>query len=275
MIDTTLFMADIPAGTYAAGDKVVLDVKSGPAVVRDGYGQAILKDVCTGNLIRVYSNEKIVMRFYVQNQNWNDPIINGPSALDNDFAFNEDARGLNKGSDCVLQPNSGWTVYGEFLLGITTTVDQSVFATVDIDYPSVGAVKDPMAETGTPASIVYSFENYDSETNGASAAATWTSVSFDKFKAGYRYLMSKASLCVYGASGAVVGFLAISGGASMAGLRRIIPMNTSTTAIGKKITYATAEVKGPVNMEIMLFSGSTTQLTGVEIQTTIDYVKRS
>lgn len=273
-VDTTLFMADIPAGTYAAGDKVVLNVKSGPAVVRDGYGQPILKDVCSGVLVRSYSGEKIQMRFYIQNQNWNDPIINGPSAIDNDFAFNDDARGLNKGSDCPLQVNSGWTVVGEFLVGITTTVAQSVFCTIDIDYPSVGAVKDPMQETGVPASIVYDFDNYNTITNGTSSTATWSVINVDKFKAGARYLMSKMSLAVYNSSGGGVGFIAISGGASMAGLRRIIPINTNTTSVGKRVNYTTVETKGPVNFELMFFSASTVQLTGVTMQATVDYVKR-
>ena len=47
-IDTSLFAADIPAGTYAVGDVVNLACIDGPANVRSGRGAAKLKPIIAG-----------------------------------------------------------------------------------------------------------------------------------------------------------------------------------------------------------------------------------
>ena len=272
MIDTMLFMADVPTGTYAAGDEIVLNLKSGPAVVRDGLGQPILKDICTGTLNSTTTGAKIQVKFEVINQNWNDPVINGPSSLDNIMSFNEDARGLQKGNDCPLVVNSAFAVKCKFIQGVTTTADNSVFCTIDIEYPNVGAVVDPANEKGIPASLEYTFQNYTTNLKGAAASAQWVALSVDAFKAGYRYLMQKVSVNTAG-SGIVSGFLAISGGASMGGLRRIIPMTSYSGAISKKLTYATVEVKGPVTFEAMFFIDGGSATTA-DLDIIADYVKR-
>lgn len=271
-IDTMLYMADVPAGTYAAGDEITLTLKSGPTVVRDGLGQPILKDICTGALFNNRSASKVAVKFYVQNQNWNDPIINGNSALDNINSFSEDARGLQVGNDCPLMVNSAFTVKAVFEQAVTTTVDNSLFATIDIEYPNVGAVVNPAGEIGTPASLEYEFENYTAPLVGTSASATWVAISVDAFKAGYRYLMQKISAYSEGI-GIYAGFIAISGGASMGGLRRIIPVTTFSGAISKKMKYATVEVKGPVTYEAMVFLDSTAPVTA-DMVFIADYVKR-
>ena len=70
-IDSTLFAATIPAATYAVGDKVTLKVIRGPAVVRDGYGQAILKRiVCVANTTAANT----VWNVEIKNSNWIDAM---------------------------------------------------------------------------------------------------------------------------------------------------------------------------------------------------------
>ena len=46
-LDSSLFAAQIPAGTYAIGDRIPLVCIRGPAVVRSGYGTALLKKIFT------------------------------------------------------------------------------------------------------------------------------------------------------------------------------------------------------------------------------------
>lgn len=273
MIDTMLFMADIPAGTYAVGDEITLTLKSGPAVVRDGLGQPVLKDINSGLIFKNAANgAKIPLVFEIKNQNWNDPVLNGQAALDDVAYFSEESRGVQTGNDCPLMVNSAFTVKATVKQASTTTVATTAFCTIDIEYPNIAAVKNPMGEVGTPASIEYQFPAYVSNVPGAGSSATWAEINVDDFKAGYRYLMQKISIVSEG-SGILAGFVAFSGGASMGGLRRIIPVTTYSGSLSKKLKYASVEVKGPVNIEAMLFIDSTTATTA-NLDVVADYVKR-
>lgn len=273
MIDTMLYFADIPAGTYAVGDEITLNLKSGPAVVRDGLGQPVLKDINTGLIFKNIGNgSKIMLNYEIQNQNWNDPVYNGTANLDDIAYFSEESRGVQTGNDCPLMVNSAFTVKAIVKQAITTTVDTTAFCSIDIEYPNIAGVQDPQKETGTPMSIEYQFENYTTNLCGTGASALWVPISVDKFKAGYRYLMQKLSVCTEG-SGVVAGFLAISGGASMGGLRRIIPISSYSGALSKRLKYASVEVKGPVTLEALFFIDGTAATTA-NLDVIADYVKR-
>lgn len=268
MIDTMLFVADLPAAAYAIGDTVTFTQIAGPTVVRDGLGTATLKAINSGCLVWA-SESKPNLRYKVKNSNWNDPIYNGASALSDANGLSERSVGYQNGNDCVLQVNSAFEVSAEWYQAFTTTGPNTVFVAIDIEYSGLSGVVDPRSEVGTPCSIVYDMGAVTSITAGSFTAGTWTDVSFDSFKAGYRYLLQKISIQV--SAGVAYGFLKISGGASMGGLSRILPITSLNSAVGRLVTYAAPEVKGPFTMSVMLFD-SVGGSNNVEV--TCDYVKR-
>lgn len=272
MIDSMLFLYDLPAGTYSIGDKVTLNLHTGPAVVRDGLGTPVLKGIYTGALTKGSSAGGQAVRYYVKNSNWNDPAINGPSILYDVTGQLEQTTGYQPGNDCVLQVNSAFEVTMEFFQASTTTVANTYYALIDIEYSSLAGVQNPQGESGIPCSILYDCGSLalDSVTAGSLSTTGWTEKSFDVFKAGYRYMLQKIS--VETSQNTVLGFMKFSGGASMGGLSRIIPLCSLSAAAGKVITYTNAEVKGPVNVGVLLtdYTGANTD----DISLVCDYVKR-
>lgn len=270
-IDTMLFTADMPADTYTAGDVIELTLQAGPTVVRDGLGLPVLKSITTGQLSN-RSGSKVPMMFYAQNSNWNDPIINSPSAIADVTGMSEASGGYQGGNNCALQVNSAFTVYAVVLQTVTTTVNNSAFCTIDIEYPNIPGLQNPLGETGTPCSIDYIFESATLPATGQIATASWNEMSVDKFKAGYRYLLQKVTLGV--SEGTIFyGFVRISGGANMGGLARIIPVTSYSSAVGKVITYTAPEVKGPFNIAILPSCYADTDITA-DVHVVCDYVKR-
>lgn len=267
MIDTMLFVADIPAGTPAIGDKVTFTQIAGPKVVRDGLGTPTLKSINTGALTW-HSGSKPNLRYSVKNSNWNDPLYNGASAITDANGLNENSTGYQNGNNCALQVNSAFEVSAEFYQSVTASDDNTVFVSIDIEYSGLPGVQDPRGEQGTPCSLVYDFASVPSTPIGAFTTGTWTELSFDNFKAGYRYLMQKVSMQVSVGTGN--GFVKFSGGASMGGLSRILPMTSLNSAVGKVITYTAPEVKGPFTIGLMVYDAQGT----ADIGLTCDYVKR-
>ena len=268
-IDTTLFMADIPAGTYTVGQIIPLTVKAGPSAVRQGYGTPILKEINTG-----FVNHSTVVvnafEFVVQNSNFIDPIINGPSSLGSLLGLDPQAKGVQSGNNCQLEPNSTWTVYAKVIQPVTTTAAYSLFTTIDIDYSAVGSVVDPQAEDGIPTSIEYAIPG-NVNADGASSAALWDVVNVDSFKPGFKYLLQRSS--IHGAATAgFSGFIAFANAAAMSGLSRIIPVGSAASSLCKHIKYASAETKGPMDIKVMMFAATASVETfGI----VADYVKRN
>lgn len=268
-IDSSLFMADIPAGTYAVGDKVTLNIKAGPANVRSGRGAANLKRVMVG-IIGNVSGSLSHWKIAVKNSDWIDPMISATCSLLEPTALDERTGTTQRGNDCPLTPNSSWEVEATCIMAITTTVDNSIFALIDVDYPSVAAIVDPDVLPGIPASIdVPVAATINGRALGTSAAASWEIVNLDIFKAGFEYALQKVEM--YGIS--AMGFIALANAAGMGGLCRIMPIAPSTVNIRNKIEYATKLVKGPMDIQFMLFANSGTAITG-NPALLLDFVKR-
>lgn len=269
MIDTMLFAADIVAGSYVAGDKITLKQIYGPAVVRDGLGAPVLKAINTGALYNG-STFRPMIKYKVQNANWNDPIVNSASSLNDPTGLDQGSTGYQSGNDCELQVNSAFTVEAEWFQPQTTTINDSIFVAIDIEYPAIAGVQDPRGEKGTPCSIEYDMGNINVAALGNLETATWTEKSFDSFKAGYRYLMQKMEVNSEVVA-TLFGFVKISGGASMGGLSRIVPITSLSSAVSKVITYSPVEVKGPFTVGVMFFTTAAAQGNTTVV---MDYVKR-
>ena len=267
MIDSTLFMADIAAQAYAVGDVVPMIIKAGPGNVRSGYGKAILKQVTSGYLYSGAAAFEVV----VQNSNLIDPIINSPNVLTASTSLDTNSVGIQCGHDCDLEPNSSWTVYAKCISAGTNSSATSIFAMIDIDYPSVGSVADPIKEQGIPTSLE---GDYDVTFNlsGSSEKATWVSYSVDNFKPGYKYLLEKIGLYRTTGSAVVVGFVAFANAAAQQGLSRIIPVTSTTSAITHAVTYAEALTKGPMDYKFLMFN---TVASADPVHLVCDYVKRA
>ena len=235
-IDSTLFQAIIPAGTYAVGDTIPLSVVRGPSVVRDGYGEARLK--------RIYSIQdgSAIGHVALRNSDWSDEMANivpAPSYVI--LANNSNA--IQQGHDCILKKNSGWDAKFTFDAAITAAAAFSVFLLVDIDYPSVQAVADPKIAKGTPATTIRA-DPYTVVAVGASLS--WQTINVDILKAGRRYLLASAT---FRDSNAAHGFFSISSAAGQNGLERIIPVvPSSSTNLRYVLDYSTPLVKGPFNI---------------------------
>lgn len=266
-IDSTLFAADIPAGTYAVGDVIALGCIDGPANVRSGRGAAKLKGIMTGQLAASIP----YFRIHIKNSDWIDEItsftapVNGNASI---TALDEESGGVQKGHDCNLTPNSGWQVYAECYVGGTSTAGNSVFALIDIDYPEVGGVQDPRKAVGFPTSITYDLTNLPTLANGTMIASTWTTKSIDYLKAGYKYVLDAVELA---SSSPVFMFLAFSNAAGMGGLTRIIPLTNNPASIRYAIRYSSVLVKGPMDVKVKAFQ---TTAGTMDAYTVHDYVKQ-
>ena len=141
-IDVSVFGADIPAGTYALGDKVQLGNIDGPAVVRSGRGAAYLKRISSVKLTD-QSGSNTLWSIRVKNSDWIDASVSLSGELPSATALDRRSSSVATGHDCPLTPNSAWYVEAECVAGGTTTVDNSIAAIIEIDYPEVAAIVDP------------------------------------------------------------------------------------------------------------------------------------
>jgi len=268
-IDSSLFMADIPAGTYAVGDVVQLDIKAGPSIVRSGRGAANLKRLTVG-LIGNVSGSVSSWKIRVKNSDWIDPMVSATVSLLEPTALDERNGAIQRGNNCPLTPNSAWQVEAVCIAAATTTVANSIFALIDVDYPAVSAIIDPDACDGIPTTIELGIsQSINGYALGGSSAAAWNIVNTDIFKAGFVYALQKIEM--YGIS--AIGFIALTNAAGMGGLCRIIPIAPTTASIRNKIEYATKLVKGPMDIQFLLFANSGTAITG-NPQLLLDFVKR-
>lgn len=270
MIDSTLFGASIPAGTYTRGDVVPLSLIDGPSVVRSGRGAALLKRLTVGMMINA-SGSVTGWEIHVKNSDWVDDMISLAAPLRELTALDEKSGTIQRGNDCPLTPNSSWEVYAVCHTGGTTTVGNSIFALLDIDYPSVSSIINPDTLPGIPTSI----KDTKSTTSGQGpniTAAVWQVQNVDFFKAGYEYALQKVELVGVGL--ALNGFIALSNAAGMAGLKRIMPIASNPANIRNKVEYASKLVKGPMDISLMLFDNSGTASTGNTTDLILDFVKR-
>ena len=260
-VDSTLFAASIPAAAYAVGDVIPMGVIRGPAVVRDGYGDAILK--------RTFSITTATLTGHVviKNSNWVDEMDN-ICPVPNAVALARYSNGIQSGHDAKLQPNSGWDVFFVVDSAGATTVAADVFTIIDIDYPKVQAVADPRTAQGVPCSNIRR-DAFTVTAAGSSPSMVWTTYNIDILKAGYRYLLASAG---YKApTQPPLGFFTISGAAGQSGLERIIPvMPTSLTNLRYEIDYSTPLVKGPFNINYAAVGTAGADVAIIEI----DWVKR-
>ena len=127
MIDSTLFFKDLPAGTYNTGDVVELTPHTGPMVVRDGRGRAVLKQIMTG-MFGTVSGSISPWRLFVQNSDWVDSMCNNPGWITDITSMSDESSNIQNGCDVDLVPNSGWRVWAVCLNGVTTTVANTLFA---------------------------------------------------------------------------------------------------------------------------------------------------
>lgn len=268
MIDTTLFGASIPAGNYSVGDVVPLSVIDGPAVVRSGRGAAILKRITCGTLINA-SGANSWWKISVKNSDWIDEAGSLTAPLAESTALDPQSGCVQHGHDCDLIPNSSWQVVAECVNATTTSVANSVYCAIDIDYPSVSSIINPKAAKGIPATLE------DSVTADLQApsitSGMWTNHSVDFLKAGFIYALVKPEIR---AGGAAVGFIKLSDAAGMGGLSRIIPISTPVANLRNNIEYASHLVKGPMTISYMMFSNTGTAVSGSTINLYLDFVKR-
>ena len=99
MIDSVLFGADIPAGTYSPGDMIPLKVIDGPATVRSGRGAALLKRFTAGQLADVTGSTSI-WKIYVKNSDWVDPMISVAASIRYITALDERTGCVQSGNNC-------------------------------------------------------------------------------------------------------------------------------------------------------------------------------
>lgn len=263
-IDSSLFAATIPAATYAIGDKIPMGCIRGPAIVRDGYGAAILKRIVT-----VTNLTTAMFKVTVKNSNWVDSMSN-PALTPDATCFGNESGSIQSGQDAPLVPNSGWELTAECIGAGTEANAVDIACLIDVDYPAVAAVQNPKNVKGYPVTIDMQIPHTITGTGTLATGATWTSINVDILKAGSKYLLTEASFT----SGATtrIAFLSISGAAGQSGLERIVPVRPNNVGgLRFSLDYSTPLVKGP--MSINLCSVGTAG--PVTAYTYFDFVKKS
>lgn len=269
MLDVTVFGKTLPAGSYAAGDVVQLGCIDGPKNVRSGRGAAILKRITSVMAISA-SGSMTWWKVHVKNSDWIDDAASLTAALSDPTALDLQSGCVQDGQNCPLTPNSSWEVWAECTSGGTTTIDNSIICTIDIDYPSVAAIVDPKTLVGFPTTIT---DTITADLQKADIeSAKWTSHSVDLFKAGYEYALVKPE--IRSSNNASSGLIKIADAAGMSGLARVIPISTPVSNLRNYIEYAGKLVKGPLTIGYMMFSGTGTAVTGASVELTLDFVKR-
>lgn len=264
-IDTTLYGLNLPAGTYTAGDIITMNNLRGPAIVRDGYGTPYLKRIICG-LSRDSSGSIVRGHVTLRNSNWMDEVSNIAAPI-GPVSLAENSSNINRGHDCKLQVNSGWSVVFVVDETVTTTLDNDAFCLIDVDYPSVQAVVNPRTAPGTPVTIMRN-DTISIGATGAIESAPWNSFNVDILKAGFKYLLTE--LGTYYISG-YIGFVSISGAAGQHGLERIIPcIPYDPSYMRYLLDYSTPLVKGPMNLNYMVLGAALGTATMV---TEIDWVR--
>ena len=268
MIDVTLFGKSLPAGTYTAGDVVQLAVIDGPSVVRSGRGAAFLKRITSGTLIDA-SGSKSFWKVDVKNSDWIDPAGSVTGQLMAATALDPQSGCVQDGQNCPLTPNSSWEVTATCLYTVTTTVANSIFCTIDVDFPAVSSIVNPRSLMGYPSTID------DSVVTDLQAplieSGTWTHHSVDFLKAGFEYALIKPEIWT---DNGCVGFVKLSDAAGMGGLSRIIPISGPAVNLRNDIAYASKLVKGPMTISYMLFSGTGSAVTSETAKLFLDFVRR-
>lgn len=249
------------------GDVVTLSVHTGPSTVRNGYGPAVLKRILTANGL----SGSVGWEVHVQNSNWIDEVINGPSILGSSTGLSRESCGLQSGANCPLEVNSTWTVYARCVSAGTISGADSAYCVIDIDYPDVSSIESPDAIEGTPMSLRTPFQNLTTVARGAVSSASWTVLNVDNLKPGYKYLKSKVGMTLASGNSAE-GFVSFANGASMRGLSRIVPISTTSSVMTVPLEYGATETKGPVDYKVLLIQ--TTSNTG-NAELRVDYVKKA
>ena len=270
-VDVSIFAADIPAGTYSAGDTIQLTNVKGPAVVRSGRGAALLKRITT-ILITDQSGSYSLWKIRVKNSDWIDPATSYAGFVGDGTTLDKRTGAVSAGHDCPLTPNSSWDVVAECTGSFTTTVANSVAAVIEIDYPNVAAITDPDKLVGIPCSIEHEQAAVNVNAPGTLTSSAWDVVNVDFFKAGYVYALEKLEL--NSVATGVTGFVGISNAAGMGGLTRLIPITNGVDKIRPLIEYASSLQKGPLDIMFCLFNNKAATATTDTIDVVFDFVKR-
>jgi len=265
-IDSTLFAADIPAGTYAVGDVVQLGCIDGPANVRSGRGPAKLKNIVCAQAL----GNTPFWKIHVKNSDWIDDVQSFAAVIANyPTIFADESGAVQNGHDNELTQNSGWQVWAECVVAGAPTAANSIYALIDIDYPQVGGVTDPKKAAGFPTSISFNKSAATVNAIGTMTTATWETLNVDYLKAGYRYVLDAVEVACQNAN--VMGFVAFSNAAGMGGLTRIIPVTVLLSAIRYNVRYSSVLVKGPMDVKTKFFAATAAT---ADVYMAHDYVKQ-
>lgn len=272
-VDSSLYAVTVAPGTYNKGVGIPLACIKGPAVVRDGYGSAIMKRVVT---FATKIDAGVVGKISIKNSSWIDAMQNfAASANANNFAaaFAPNGPNVQRCGDVELQSNSTFTV--EFVPDetVTTTQTMDFYCLIDIDYPSVAAVSNPKEEKGTPVTLSY---DANVTTSVIGTPLNWSTYNVDIFKAGYRYLMVSLALGATQGGTSQVGFVAISGAAGQSGLSQIIPSFARPLGSTRlDYDYSNVFVKGPMNIDIAVIDNTNGASSAAEdVHLEIDTIRR-
>lgn len=266
MIDTMVFAASLPAGAYTKGQVIPLSLVDGPSVVRDGNGKATLRRVVciTDNGAGI----TMPLTAHIRNGNWNDEIIS-PAHLFTAVSF-QNGKSVQQGGKYDLVVNSAFSCTVECRAAGTTTAAVDAFVIIEIDYDAIPAVEDPAHEQGMPMSIELKDQTiaYTAPGSVQATGIVWNRQNVDLFKAGYRYVL--ADIFADNLAGvACLGFVAISGAAGQAGLKRVIPVVMDAGYMPIRLLDAVPMVKGPMQLEIAAFASA-----AVTADVQLDFIRR-
>ena len=223
--DNVLFHARSTANV-SAGTVIPLSLMTGIENVRQGYGNAKLKNVCAWFAVASTDTNNVkAVPISIKNSNW----IDEAGLVAGNF---QDVTSLTKGNLCfmrgrdkALRPNSSWVIEATmpaWTYNASTAPYFDIFVRLEIEYDSVPGI-DTENKAGSPV-----MKKAINASVTGSANTVIDIGSYDNLLQGIGYVMSEVSITA-GNTGTAQ-FLVVQGFSNQRGLIRIFPVKDSGMA---------------------------------------------
>ncbi len=262
--DNVLFHARMTANV-AAGTVVPIPLMAGIENVRQGYGNAKLKNVCAWFAKAATDTNAIkAVPISIKNSNW----VDSAGLVAGDF---NDVTSLTKGNLCFmrgrdkeLRPNTAWmieAVMPAWTYNASTAPYFDIYVRVEIEYDSVPGI-DTEFKAGSPVMK----QAINASVTGS--ANTIVDIgSYDNLLQGVGYVMSETSI-TSGITG-TANFLVIQGFSNQRGLVRIFPIKDCGMA--QQIEGSVVLTKQTYNVGLI----SNVALSGTAVQVNMEMIASS
>ncbi len=262
--DNVLFHARMTANV-AAGTVVPIPLMAGIENVRQGYGNAKLKNVCAWFAVASTDTNGIkAVPIDIKNSNWVDSAGLIAGNFQAETALTKGNLCFMRGRDKELRPNSAWIIEATmpaWTYNASTAPYFDIFVRIEIEYDTVPGV-DTEFKAGSPV-----MKKAINASVTGSANTIIDIGSYDNLLQGVGYVMSEVSI-TSGNSGTAQ-FVVIQGFSNQRGLVRIFPVKNDGAA--QQIEGSVILTKQTYNVGLI----SNVALSGAAVQVNMEMIASS